>query len=34
VFTRQRVAALRSLIIDVRLNSGGGDALFSRSPGD
>ena len=27
VFTPQRVAALRSLIIDVRLNSGGDDAL-------
>ncbi|MCA1702012.1 MAG: S41 family peptidase [Actinobacteria bacterium] len=27
VFTPQRVAALRSLIIDVRLNSGGHDAL-------
>lgn len=27
VFTQQRVAALRNLIIDVRLNSGGPDAL-------
>ncbi len=27
VFTQQRVAALRNLIIDVRLNSGGDDAL-------